>query len=87
MGDAWMGAKTDITYGVLVEFWGLPPLIPLLQCVNRLGFEVCSVNNCQSEQGSLVVLILTGQDAPCMGHREFGANRWKFLSKAKHFIF
>ena len=23
----------------LVEFWGLPPLIPLLQCVNRLGFE------------------------------------------------
>ena len=20
----------------LVEFWGLPPLIPLLQCVNRL---------------------------------------------------
>ena len=23
----------------------------------------------------------------CTGHREFGANRWKFLSKAKHFIF
>ena len=36
----------------LVEFWGLPPLIPLLQCVNRLGFEICSVNSCQSEQGS-----------------------------------
>ena len=28
----------------LVEFWGLPPLIPPLQCVNRLGFEICSVN-------------------------------------------
>ena len=41
----------------LVEFWGLPPLIPLLQCVNRLGFEICSVNSCQSEQGSLVTLI------------------------------
>ena len=23
----------------------------------------------------------------CTGHREFGANRWKFLSKGKHFIF
>ena len=42
---------------VLVEYWGLPPLIPLLQCVNRLGFEICSVNSCQSEQGSLVTLI------------------------------
>ena len=30
----------------IVEFWGLPPLIPLLQCVNRLGFEICSVNSC-----------------------------------------
>ena len=28
----------------LVEFVGLPPLIPLLQYVNRLGFEICSVN-------------------------------------------
>ena len=28
----------------LVEFKGLQPLIPLLQCVNRLGFEICSVN-------------------------------------------
>ena len=28
----------------LVEFWGLQPLIPLLQYVNRLGFEICSVN-------------------------------------------
>ena len=36
---------------------GLPPLIPLLQCVNRLGFEVCSVNNCQTEQGSLIMVI------------------------------
>ena len=41
----------------IVEFWGLPPLIPLLQCVNRFGFEVCSVNNCQTEQGSLITLI------------------------------
>ena len=36
----------------LVEFWGLPPLIPRLQCVNRLGFEICSVDSRQSEQGS-----------------------------------
>ena len=28
----------------LVEFWGLQPLIPLPQYVNRLGFEICSVN-------------------------------------------
>ena len=28
---------------LLVEFWGLQPLIPLLQYVNRLGFEICSV--------------------------------------------
>ena len=41
----------------LVEFWGLPPLIPLLQCVNRLGFEISSVNSCQTEQESLVTLI------------------------------
>ena len=41
----------------IVEFWGLPPLIPLLQCANRLGFEICSVNSCQSEQGSLVTVI------------------------------
>ena len=27
----------------VVEFWGLPPIIPLLQYVNRLGFEICSV--------------------------------------------
>ena len=27
-----------------VEFWGLPPLIPLLQYVNKLGFEICFVN-------------------------------------------
>ena len=25
-----------------VEFWGLQPIIPLLQYVNRLGFEICS---------------------------------------------
>ena len=28
----------------VVEFWGLQPLIPFLQCVNWLGFEICSVN-------------------------------------------
>ena len=28
----------------IVEFRGLPPLIPLLQCGNRLGLEICSVN-------------------------------------------
>ena len=41
---------------MVVEFWGLPPLIPLFQCVNRLGFEIYSVNSCQSEQGSLDTL-------------------------------
>ena len=41
----------------IVEFLGLPPLIPLLQYVNRLGFEICSVDSCQTEQGSLVTLI------------------------------
>ena len=46
-----------ILHHTFVEFWGLPPLIPLLQCVNRLGFEICSVDSCQSEQGSLVTLI------------------------------
>ena len=46
-----------LDYQDFVEFWGLPPLIPLLQYVNRLGFEICSVNSCQSEQGSLVTLI------------------------------
>ena len=52
--------KTTHKYGIeipIVEFWGLPPLIPLLQCVNRLGFEICSVDSCQTEQGSLVTLI------------------------------
>ena len=39
-------------FALVVEFWGLPPLIPLLQCVNRLGFEICSVDSRQSEQGS-----------------------------------
>ena len=58
----------------VVEFWGLPPLIPLLQYVNRLGFEICSVNRMNNRTRKL-------------GHREFGTNRWKFLLKAKHFIF
>ena len=44
-------------HSAFVEFWGLPPLIPLLQYVNRLGFEICSVDSCQTEQGSLVTLI------------------------------
>ena len=44
--------KFRVIDDTFVEFWGLPPLIPLLQCVNRLGFEICSVNSCQSEQGS-----------------------------------
>ena len=44
--------KFRVIDDTVVEFWGLPPLIPLLQCVNRLAFEICSVNSCQSEQGS-----------------------------------
>ena len=47
----YLGPSPNHTRSV-VEFWGLPPLIPLLQCVNRLGFEICSVNSCHSEQGS-----------------------------------
>ena len=37
----------------LVEFWGLPPLIPLLQCVNRLdfGFVLWIVVNQNKEAG------------------------------------
>ena len=37
----------------LVEFWGLPPLIPFLQCVNWLGLRFVLL----TEQGSLVTLI------------------------------
>ena len=37
-------SDTLTVYIKFVEFWGLLPLIPLLQCVNRLGFEICSVN-------------------------------------------
>ena len=37
----------------LVEFWGLPPLIPLLQCVNRLvlRFVPSTVVNQNKEAG------------------------------------
>ena len=37
----------------LVEFWGLPPLIPLLQCVNRLvlRFVLSTVVNQNKEAG------------------------------------
>ena len=31
---------------ILVEFWGLPPLIPLLQCVNRLGLRFALSTEC-----------------------------------------
>ena len=37
----------------IVEFWGLPPLIPLLQYVNRLGFEICSVNRMNNRTRTL----------------------------------
>ena len=47
---------------IFVEFWGIPPLIPLLQCVNRLGFEICSVNSCQTEQGRQN----SNQKEPCL---------------------
>ena len=30
----------------LVEFWGLPPLIPLLQCGNRLGLRFVLSTEC-----------------------------------------
>ena len=29
---------------IICRIWGLQPLTPLLQYVNRLGFEICSVN-------------------------------------------
>ena len=35
---------TDETPCMFVEFLVLPPLIPFLQYVNKLGFEICSVN-------------------------------------------
>ena len=38
------GGRIVFLYFDVLEFWGLPPLIPLLQYVNRLGFEICSVN-------------------------------------------
>ena len=57
LDKSWWGRVTLSSLSSIVEFWGLQPLIPLLQCVNRLGFEVCSVNSCQSEQGSLATLI------------------------------
>ena len=50
-------------HAILVEFLGLTTFNSLLQYVNWLVWEVCSVNNCQSEQGSLVTGIETGQDA------------------------
>ena len=45
----------------IVEFWGLPSLIPLLQYVIRLCFETCSVDSCQSEK--LGNINLNWQDA------------------------
>ena len=70
----------------VVGFWGLPPLIPLLQCVNRLGFEICSVNSCQSEQGSWLWYSKLAKML-CTGHREFGTHRWRFLSKVNTLYF
>ena len=40
--DAWERLASE--YDVTCRIWGLQPLIPLLQYVNRLGFEICSVN-------------------------------------------
>ena len=46
IGNKWVfKIKRDGTYRArFVEFWGLQLLIPLFQYVNRLGFEICSVN-------------------------------------------
>ena len=60
---------------------GLPAFNSLLQYVNRLVWEICSVNGMLQNkeawfQESKLAKML------CTGHREFGANRWRFLSKA-----
>ena len=65
---------------------GLTTLNSLLQYVNWLVWEVCSVNlmlqNKETwlQQSKLAKML-------CTGHREFGANRWTFLSKANILYF
>ena len=46
-----------IIHGQPCRILGLTTFNSLLQKVNWLVWEVCSVNNCQSEQGSLVTGI------------------------------
>ena len=66
---------------VCCRILGLTTLNSLLQYVNWLVWEVCSVNwmvqnkKAWLQQSKLAKML-------CMGHREFGANRWRFLSKA-----
>ena len=48
-----MFQQQQTTQTGFVEFWGLPPLVPLLQCVNWLGFEICSVNRMNSRTRKL----------------------------------
>ena len=58
----------------------------LLQYVTWLVWEVCSVNlmlqnkEAWLQQSKLAKML-------CTGHREFGANRWRFLSKANTLYF
>ena len=43
-----VGYTVVVCCASVVEFWGLPPLILLLQYVNRLGFLICSEDSRQS---------------------------------------
>ena len=70
----------------LVEFWGLPPLILFFKMSTGWfgGFVLSTIVNQNKEawlQESKLAKML------CMGHREFGANRWRFLSKANTLYF
>ena len=56
-GDACWPTTKVILGWTLVEFWGLPPLILLLQYDNSLGFEICSVNRMNNRARKLVTVI------------------------------
>ena len=70
----------------LVEFWGLPPLILFFNMsIGWFGrFVLSTIVNQNKEawlQESKLAKML------CMGHREFGTNRWKFLLKVNTLYF
>ena len=71
---------------LLVEFWGLPPLILFFNTsTGWFGRFVLSTIINQNKEAWLHESKLAKM--LCTGCREFGINRWKFLPKVKHFIF